>query len=103
MFQRHQFEIDCLNPWPHHPVLLERLDICTLQLIFWTRSFHDSHAAKEKKEVGRCKDALISQDASGNSGIGVLEVDLLLEKFEPCCCAGAKDSYGRVMLALQSY
>lgn len=91
MLQRHQLKIDRLHPRPHHPILTQRRRIRALQLIFGTRALHQRHTAQEDKQIGRGKHALIGEDARGNGGVGVLQVDFILEEFKPGCRCGSED------------
>ena len=83
MLKRYKFEVDCLNSWPDHPILLQRLDICALKLCTRIRALHVRHAAEENKEIGRCKGRLICEDTRGNGGIGALELDFRLQESIP--------------------
>ena len=78
MFQRHQLKIDRLHPRPNHPILTQRRRIRTLQPILRTITLHNRHTAQKQKQIRRREDALIGQDAGGDGGVGVLEVDVLL-------------------------
>ena len=89
--KRDQLEIDGLNKRPDHPVLLECRQVTLLQLILWTRTFHDRHATEENEQVGASKDCLVDSNTSDNFEVFVLQHDLVLQKLVPYCCSGAKN------------
>jgi len=90
--QWHQLEVDSLNKWPDHPILLQSSPVCRFQLLLWTRTLHDSHAAKEDKQVGAGEDCLVCCNPSYDLDILVSENDFVLEELEPGCCCWTEDS-----------
>ena len=47
--QWNQLEVDSLDKRPHHPVLCQSGPVALLQLLLWTCTLHDGHAAQEDK------------------------------------------------------
>ena len=95
MLQRYELEVDSLNEWPDHPVLLQGRRIGLVELILRAASLHDSHAAEEDEEVGGRKNGLIDSNARSDLEVLVLQYHLVLEKLEPCCGSGTEDCWGR--------
>ena len=89
--QWHQLEVDSLNEWPDHPVLLQGSPVCAFQLGLRTRTLHDRHAAEENEEVGAGEEQLVAADASGDLEVLVLEDHLVLQELEPGGCGRAED------------
>lgn len=75
VIQRHKCEIDCLHSWPHHPILLQRLNVGTRQLVPGTRAFHVGHAAQEHEQICGSENGLVGKHANRSRGMWVLEVD----------------------------
>ena len=92
MFQWHEFEIKCLYPRPHHPILRQSRPICTVQFILGAGSLHDRHAAQKAEQVCRREDGLINQYSRNDGGVGILEIDPLLQELEPDCSSRSENS-----------
>ena len=93
MVQGHELEIDRLDRRPHHPVLLQRVEVCTVQLLLRIRALHDRHAAEEDEQVGAGEDGLVAGDAGRDLGVLVLEHDFVLQELEPGRGCGAEDCW----------
>ena len=98
--QRHKLEIDRLDHRPHHPILLQRVPVCAVQLVLRTRALHDRHAAEEDEQVGAGEDDLVAGDAGDDLGALVLEDDFVLEELEPGRGCGSEDSCKVLLLAM---
>jgi hypothetical protein len=96
--QRDKLEVDCLDERPHHPVLLYSGRICAIQLLLRAATLQDSHAAEEAEQVGGSEEKLIGSDTGSDFEILVLQDDLVLEEFEPCCRSRTEDDcLGRLL------
>lgn len=96
MLQRHQLEVDRLDSRPHHPILLQRRLICTVQLILRIAPLHVGHATQEEKQIRRSEDSLVDQDASCDRAIDGLEVDAPLEKPVPKSRTGPEHRFNQL-------
>jgi hypothetical protein len=83
VMQWYQFEIDSLYERPHHPILLQRRSICTLQLVLRTRPLHNRHTTQEDEKIRARENDLICRNPRNDFQVLVLEDDFVLEEFEP--------------------
>ena len=93
--QRNQLEVDSLDERPNHPILCQGSPVALVQLLLWTGTLHDGHAAEEDKQVGAGKDGLICSHSGDDFEVLVGKDDLVLQELEPGRGGWTKDSCRR--------
>lgn len=84
MLEWHELEVCELHEWPNHPVALQGVEVCAVQLILGAASFHDCHARQEDKQVGTSEHCLVRGDTSNDLEVWLARNHhLLLEEAEP--------------------
>lgn len=93
MLQRHKLEVGELHHRPHHPILLQRIEVRALQLLLRITALHESHATQEHKQVCACENALVGGDTGQDLEVGPgRNADAALQEGEPQRRGGTEDA-----------
>lgn len=93
MLKWHKLEVRELHDRPDHPVALQGIEVCAVQLVLRARALHDSHTRQEYEQVGTSKHSLIRSDSSRNFEVWLARNDhLFLKEAEPLGSCWTEDS-----------